>query len=370
MGCSGSVKAAKKCMLDATKEAAAKHAQVQQKYLQYLQARNAWQMILGTFIGIYALIKQFELYKEQLKIAKEILRQQEEYLTLAKRHYNEINLPSFERVRDLYDRYVSKFQGYEERFMQDAFKFDEYDPEYDTQESRVLSKVYAHFDKALRATLRSRGKYHAGRPCHDVTWFNTMKALAATDASNAAFRYEEAKKERLDQWFWQRKLGGAEFQTNIGNRAVSGLNRGVAVSISGLNAVGQAYTNLIEAQGPLSAAYANMGQAWASLANGAFQMAGYAYGQASPMGWMPPPYGGGSYGMYGPGSTNFGASTGMGIGSGTYSMGTLIGDNHGGGMATAGGFAAGGVSTGVPGGLPAAPATGNWIGAPGYSGGA
>ncbi len=368
MGCSGSTSAAKNCMYKAAKEQAQRWAQTQQQYLQYLQARNAWQMILGTFVGIYALIRQYELFKEQLKIARAILRQQEDYLTLAKRHYNEITVPAFNRVRDLFDRYISKFAGYEERFMQDAFKYDEYTPEYNTQEARVLSKVYVQFDRAARTANRARGKYNAGRPCHNATWFASMRALAAVDAVNHAFRYEEAKKERLDRWFWSRKLGGATFETNLGNRAVSGLNRGVIGAVQGLNAVGAAYDNLIEAQGPLSAAYANLGNFWGSVANGAFRMAGYAYGM-SQMPWAPPPYGGGSYGLYGPGSVNFGASTGMAVGGGSYSTGFMLGDNHGGSFMSAGGLA-GGMSPPVYMTAGSAPAYGNWVGAPGYSGSA
>jgi hypothetical protein len=374
MGCSGSVKAAEKCMLKATKEAAAKYQQVQQQYLSYLQARNAWQMLLGSFIGIYSLIKSYEMYKEQLKIAKEILRQQEDYLTLAKRHYDEINLPSFERVRDLYDRYVVRFQNYEDRFMQEAFRLVEYDPDYDVQEGRVFSKVQTQFDRSYRMRLRARGKYQAGRPCRDATWISVMAALAKVDAINHSYRYEEAKKRDLDQWYWNRWRAGAQFETDLANRAVSGLNRGVAVSVQGLNAVGAAYTNVMQAGQMVMEGYQVMGSFWASIANGAFRMAGYGAGSNSMMGWMPPPYGGGAYGLYGPGMTNFSLSgngtVGLGISAGGYiGLGTMLGDNHGGGTATAGGFAGPMISMPEMPGLPGAPAAGNWIGAPGYSSG-
>lgn len=372
MGCSGSTSAAEKCMLEATKEAAAKYQQVQNQYLQYLQARNLWQSILGTFIGIYSLVRAYEMFKEQLKIARQILRQQEDYLTLAKRHYNEINLPSFERVRDLYDRYVTKFQGYEERFMQEAFRLIEYDPDYDVQEGRVFSKVQQQFDRATRALQRARGKYNAGRPCKNATYMAVMGALAKVDAINHGYRYEESKKMRLDDWYWRRWSSGAEFQTQLANRAVSGLNRGVAVSVQGLNAVGAAYTNVMQAGSMVMEGYQVMGSFWSSISNGAFRMAGY--GAGSMMGWMPPPYGGGSYGLYGPGMVNFGGSAsagggaGLGIDASAYiGTGTMLGDNHGGGTATAGGFA--GPMIGMPEmpSLPTAPAAGNWNGAPGYS---
>ena len=369
MGCSGSVKAAKKCMLDATKAQAAQWAKVQGQYLGYLNARNTWQMLLSTLLGTYALIKSYEMYKEQLKIAKEILRQQEDYLTLAKRHYNEINLPSFERVRDLFDRYVTKFQHYEERFMSDAFRYDEYDPNYDVQEARVFSKAQVQFDRALRQKIRARGKYNAGRPCRDTTWFSVMSALAKVDAINHAYRYEEHKKRELDKWYWQRKLAGAEFETNLANRAVSGLNRGVAVSVQGLNAVGAAYDNLVSAGRMVQEGYQVMGSFWASIANGAFRMAGYSAG-GSMMGWMPPPYGGGSFGMHGPGQTNFNVvgNPAQGLDHMNFiSPGTMMGDNHGGGVVTAGGFPGGAVGpTGGP--QMVGSAMGNWVGAPGYSG--
>ena len=290
------------------------------KYVDgYLKPRDAWQMLLSTIIGVYAMIEQHNLFKEQIKIAKRVMEQQEEYLTLAKRTYNEIMLPTHMRQRDRFDRFVNQFQDYETRYMTDAFRLKEYSPEYTVQEGRTLASVQTQFDRAAKMKRRMCGKYNYGRACDDATRFAIMTALAKVDAVNHGYRFEEARKRALDEWYWQRRTAGAHFTENMRANVISGLNQGTAVVGQGLNAVGNAYSNLIKAEGPLAAAYANMGNFWGSLANGAFRLAGYGMGRMSVS-----PFGMGR----GTGGTGFGfQAMGQGVQGNSYGGSNLAGSN-------------------------------------------
>ena len=290
---------------NATRDQASKWQQVQMGYLGYLKSRDAWQAILGGIIGAYAMIKQYMLFEKQIDIAEGVLDLQRKYYRLAEHHYYNVAIPTFNRMRDLYDRYVSQFQSYESRFMADAFRLKEYQPQYDAMEARVFGKVQQQFDRALRQKVRARGRYNAGRPCYDMQRFATLAAIARVDAINHAYRQEEHRKRQEDRWYWERRVAGMNYQHQLASRGISGILRGAGVATDGLRVIGDAGRNLIQAQEPLAAAYANMGNFWGSIANGAFQFAGYALGRSPMIGWMPPPYGGGSFGMHGPGMTNF-----------------------------------------------------------------
>ena len=271
----GDIKDAAKIHADAAKKMHAKYVD------GYLKPRDTWQMLLGTIMGIYAMIRQYELFKEQLKLAKRVMEQQEEYLALAKRTFNDIILPTHERQRKLFDRFVSDFSGYEDRYMADAFRLKEYSPEYTVQEGRTLAAVQVQFDRAAQMKRRMCGKYNTGRMCEDATQFAITAALAKVDATNHGYRFEEARKRALDAWYWQRRSAGADFTANMRANVISGLNQGTANVNGGLGQVGNAAHGVIEGYGAMANAYSNMANFWGSIANGAFRAAGYGMGRMS-----------------------------------------------------------------------------------------
>lgn len=241
--------------------------------------RDNWQRDFTTIIGTYAVIKQFQLYEEQLALAKQTVRQAEDYLDLTKFGFWNVAIPTFNRQRDLFDRYVSNFAHYEVEYMADAFRFKEYDPDYTTQEGRTQASVQYKFDRAALQRRRQNGKYNSGRACHDAIYFGTMMALAKVDAANHGYRYEEAKKRELDQWYWQRRTDGARITDSMAGRVVSGLNGGANVVINSLNAIGRGVGALNSAVQTAGQATNQAAQAYGALANGAFRSQGYAMGR-------------------------------------------------------------------------------------------
>jgi hypothetical protein len=241
--------------------------------------QTGWMSVLAGLIGTYGLIKQYELQKEQIKLAERGVNQAEGYLSLAQSNYNTIALPAFTRQRDLFDRYLNQFSGYETTYLEDAFRLKEYCPDYALQEGRALGRVQAQFDKAALQRQRQTGKYACGRACHDNLVNSITLALARVDAANHAYRYEEDKKRVLDEWYWKRRSDGARIVDSMAGRVVSGLSGGVAGATGALNGIGTASNSLRLAGQQATAAYDNSSDFWGSISNGAFRMAGYGVGR-------------------------------------------------------------------------------------------
>jgi hypothetical protein len=254
------------------------------KYLEDVaKPQLAFQTILSTLVGVYALVKQHQLMKEYLKLAKRQVVIAEEYLQLAKDHYHSISVPTWKCQKMLFDRYVSGFAPYETEYLSDAFRLKEYSPEYKAQEGRAIATVQAMFDKARLQRLRQNGKYNRGRACFDSTYFAIMQAQAKVAAVNHAYRFEENRKFKLDQWYWQRRTQGVAVVSDMGNRVVGGLNGGAGVANQGLGLVGDAVGRVQGAFGFVENGYTNLANFWGGLANTAFQFAGYSYGRSQAM---------------------------------------------------------------------------------------
>lgn len=279
---------------------------LQTRYLdEVYKPQLAWQTALSTITGIYSLIKQHQVIKEYLKLAKQQVAIAQDYLKLAQNHYHTISVPTWKCQKMLFDRYVSSFSSYENEYVADAFRLKEYSPEYKLQEGRALATVQLMFDKARIQRRRQTGKYNTGRACYDNTYFSIQQALAKTAAANHAYRFEETRKFKLDQWYWQRRTQGAAIVDNMANRVVSGLNGGASVANQGLSLVGDGVGRVQSAFQFVENGYTNLANFYGSVANTAFQFAGYAYGrsQATPFS------GGGQGGSYGAGGSLLRANT-------------------------------------------------------------
>lgn len=271
----------------ADKEAEA-YKEIQNKYrTDYLIPRDRWQSALALLVGVYSLIKQHQIMKEYLNLAKDQVKQAERYLKLAEDHYATISVPTFKCQKKLFERYLTEFSGRENAYLEEAFRLKEYTPEYKLQEGRALATVQMMFDKAALQRRRQIGKYNVGRACHDNTYFAVTMAQAKVAAANHGYRFEEARKFKLDQWYWARQSAGIGIVDSMAGRVVSGLNGGAAVATSGLNAVGGAYGIAQNAFKFVENGYTNLANFWGSVANTAFQYAGYQQGRSQAM-----PFGG------------------------------------------------------------------------------
>lgn len=264
--------------------------------------------VLKTVVGTYGTIRQFELYERQTGLMERGVTQAQDYLTLARRTYDEVATPTQDRLRRLFDRFLADFAGYESPYVLESQRLKTYVPAYELQEGRALAAVRARFDRAARARQRQVGRYSAGRVADDALQFAIAAALAQTDAANAAYRYEDAKKISLEEWYWSRQSDGLRYVGNMQGNAISALN-GAAAGMSGaLNAIGNGVGRVGQALAGVGAAVGNNAQANAALANGAFRSIGYEQsGFDRMMGGLRP-----SGGPGGPGNASPNADAGAG----------------------------------------------------------
>lgn len=296
---------------DAAKYQSDKHQEVTNKYIDdYLIPVFAVQSALATIIGVYAYQKQFEILKEQLALTERAVVIAEEYLALAKDNYYNISVPTWQRCRDLFDRYRNEFEDYENHYVAEAFRMKEYAPDYALEEGRAIGVVQSRFDRAAKHRLRQLGKYNRGRACSDMLLFAIGTALATVDAVNHGYRYEEAKKRALDEWYWRRQSDGIKLVDSMRGHVISGINNGANVATNGLNAVGGAVGRVQEGISMQAASMSNLADAYGGLANSMFQLAGYGMGR---MAGSPFAFGGqaGMGGQHAFGSMSSGSMGGM-----------------------------------------------------------
>lgn len=247
----------------------------------YYRPRDEWQKALSILVGIYAMIKQHQIMQEYLALAKEQVAKAERYLRLAERHYYEIAITTFNCQKSLWNRYLDDFGSFETRYVADAFRLIEYDPEYKVQEDRNIRCVGSMFDMAARQNARQRGKYNPGFACHDNAYFSIMRVQSQVSAVNHFYRHEENRKLVFDEWYWQRQTAGIGIVDSMGNRTVAGLNQAGQVANQALGQVNNAVSLVQNAFRFVENGYTNLANFWGSVANTAFQFAAYQQGRSN-----------------------------------------------------------------------------------------
>lgn len=244
-----------------------------------------WQQGLSTIIGVYGYIKQYDIMKDYLKLAKDQVAQAERMTVLAEKNFNDISLPAYQAQRGLFDRYLTNFSAYEATYVEDAFRLKEYEPDYVTQQGRAVGTVQALFDRAHLQKRRTLGKYNQGRACHDATAFAISTALAKVAAADHAYRFEEGRKFRLDQWYWARRTAGAGLVSDMASRVISGLNGGVAGVQSGFASMAGAFSARMQALDGVGSGYGAMANFFGGLAQAGFGATAYGLGRTNAAGY-------------------------------------------------------------------------------------
>lgn len=232
--------------------------------------RQIAEVVLSGVIGAYSIIKQHDIQRDYLRLAQEQVAKAERYLVLAEDNYNNIAVPTFTCQKDLFTRYVNDFSGREAQFLTDAFKFGEFTPDYKLQAGRALGDVASAFGRARQQRRRNTGKYNVGRACHDNTAMAIAEARAGVAATNNAYRYEEQRKFRYDQWYFQRRSAGIQVVDGMASRVVSGINGGSASATSGIGAIGGAIQVGNQAVSNAGDGFVNQANFFGSIAQGAF----------------------------------------------------------------------------------------------------
>lgn len=245
---------------------------------------NAWEVLAGI-IGTVGIIQQYNLNQRQVDLQERAVDQAQEYLELAQDNYNNISVPTFERMRDFFDNCgLASWKTHVENFLDLADDDVTYDPKYDLAEGRAISTVQAQFDKARTLRGRMRGRFRTGKCCAEDTMFAIASAQAKVAAANVAYRYEDQKAFEVDQWYWQKQTAGGQLAMNGLANAVSGLNGGAGVATTGLGAIAEGTRSLTAASAGAADAIGNLASFWGNISNGAFGILGYGMGRDSAAG--------------------------------------------------------------------------------------
>ena len=231
-------------------------------------------IVTGLF-GIYGIVKQHELLRDQQKLAERMVNLSEDYYRLSLQNYNCIVKQTYNCTKDYFDRYISKFSGYECDFVSESFNKPEYEAEYCAQQGRAMSTVQANFDHARKQIERSLGKYQVGRSCYVRTQMAISAAKAKTEAANIAYRYEDAKVLQREQWNWKCKQDGINVVGQICNKALSSLTGAAQVGVAGINASTNALDAFLGSYGQFANAYGQASDFWGGLGRDSLQTSGY-----------------------------------------------------------------------------------------------
>ena len=231
--------------------------------------------IATSLFGIYGIIKQHELLRDQQKLAERMVNLSEDYYRLALQNYNCIVKQTYNCTKDYFDRYLNKFSGYECDFVSEAFGKQEYEAEYCAQQGRAMSTVQSNFDHARKQIERSLGKYQVGRSCYVRTNMAISAAKAKTEAANIAYRYEDAKVLQREQWNWKCKQDGINVVGQICNKAMSSLTGAAQVGVAGINASTNALDAFLGSYGQFANAYGQAADFWGGLGRDSLQTSGY-----------------------------------------------------------------------------------------------
>lgn len=233
--------------------------------------------VLSATIGTWGLIEQYKIQKRMVELAEASSERADKFLALAKSKYNDIDLPTYNKMAALYDRYKSE-QPFETEFLNCAFALKGWAADFCLVEGRAVLSVQRIFDMSLQSKRRALGRYDTGRACHDLTYFSGQLAIAKTNAATKAYNDERKRKLDMDKWYWDRWKDGANYLLSLGNRAVNAITGGTAGLAHGINDLGKAVTNSSEAASGQAGALANSAQFWGNVASGGLNGFGQAVG--------------------------------------------------------------------------------------------
>lgn len=253
----------------------------------------SWQAVLAGAVGTYGFIRQFELQERMVDCAEAQKEQAQEYLELTQQQYEEVTRPIFDCIKEAFTTAEDCYAQFEKEFVELALNCPVPEPDYVSQEGRVLGVVQAQFDNALKQRRRQLGKHETGRCKSENVRFALATATAKTDALNSAYRYEEARRDRWDEIYWNRKVQGMAIAQGAIGRTYASLTASGNVVNSGLGVIGNAFGRSLDAAGQLSAATSGLSDLFGTLANGAFQFAGFQSFGRPGFGGASPGFGGG-----------------------------------------------------------------------------
>lgn len=247
--------------------------------------------LMGTFMGLlgtYALIQQYSLLERQTDMNEDMVSYAERYLDLAEDNYSDITLDAYRKQVSLYTKFVDDFEPFEKEFLNEAKSKITYDPDYDSAEGRAMAGVGQQYSLVRQRRNRQRSRYAVGACCSEGLLLDIAQANALVDASNRGYRYEDEKKLKLDDWYWQHYGQAFQLVENMRANVISGINGGAAAATSGVGAIAGMMNSANNTMRNMSDAIGDQSSFFGTMSNGAFKMMGFNAGRSQvPSGYGP-----------------------------------------------------------------------------------
>ena len=231
--------------------------------------------VLAGVIGTYGFIEQIKLQRRMVALAERASDKADEFYNLSLTAYTTVSLPTWQKMRDLYDRYTTMWPM-ENNFINCAFSLREYCPDIMSEARAATDRVAKFFTHSNAQRTRQTGC--AGAACHHTNYMAAVLALTKSSAASAALQYEEDYKRKLDRIYWERWQDGAKFVLAMGDRGVRAILAGAANVDAGLKGIGEAVAMFQQAAAGQAGAIANAAQFWGNIASGGFNGFGQAVG--------------------------------------------------------------------------------------------
>ena len=251
---------------------------------ELLERKDTELGFMGTFmaaLGTYGVIQQYQLLERQTDLNERTVDYAERYLQLAERNYDEITLDAYTAQKALFDRFTSQFAPFELEFLNEAKSRLNYEPDYEGQAGRATAGIGQQYTLLRQRRRRQRSKYATGECCHEELMLDIMQATALSDATNRGYRYEDDRKLRLDEWYWQHYSQAIQLVENMRANVITGINSGVANATGAVSAITGMLSQMNAAVRGASDAMQDQASFFGTLSNGAFRMMGFNWGRNS-----------------------------------------------------------------------------------------
>jgi hypothetical protein len=247
---------------------------------QEIAANVSLQTLINGFFAGLGLVKQYDMMEKQGELYEAQRDATLRNIALAENNYNQMALPAYKKAEEYFHVYYRRQWETKLKTIADCgLKDCEYTPDYNRWVSRGLADVVKVVNQAKLAGRRQLDKYSAGACCEQDYRFAELQAVLVTDTVNLGRVYEDERKLKMDNFFWNKYLSTAQIIQNIGSLAANINQYGKSNIAQALQLTTQAISAFDRAVESGFAALGQQGSFYGGLANLAGRFTGEAYGR-------------------------------------------------------------------------------------------
>lgn len=181
-----------------------------------------WQAVSQAFLLAAGYAKQFDLAEKQGDLADAQRDAVGRNMALAEKNYSEMALPAYKQAEAYFHQFYRK--SWEPKLLEIAkcgLKDCEYEPDYNRWVTRGIVDVAKVVNGAKIAARRNMDVYSAGLCCDLDYRFAELQSKLTVDTINIGRVYEDDRKAKLDQFYWNKFTTVGGMIQNIGTLAAN-----------------------------------------------------------------------------------------------------------------------------------------------------